>query len=374
MKFRKFTNLFSLLIVCLFAFIAISCKEENSSPTAPQNKILNAETIEKLQTAADKIMMNKQTPGIMAYISVEGEGELYITRGVSNLVTSEPMNVNAYFRIGSITKTFTSEAVLILADEDRIDLDISISSYLPDLKIPSGDKITIRMLGNMTSGLFDYTSDMNFWNALNNSNGQAIFTPEQLLDIAFTHPIQFEPGTKYNYCNTNYILLGLLIKKVTGKEVVDVFNEKMFQPLGMKNTLWPNISYLPYPYNHGYVSLVDVTNWSPSGGGAAGILISNFSDLKIWAKELNERNLLSNKMKNERIAWIATTFPGFDSGFGLEKYSDWVGKDGSIPGYNAEVWYYPSKKITMIINSNSWDGDPALTTFFSFVDILTPTK
>lgn len=369
MKFRKFTNLFGLLIICLSTFFVISCKK---GITEPDSSILTTDVIEKLQAAADKVMMNKQTPGMMAYISVEGEGELYITRGVSNLVTSEPMNVNGSFRMGSITKTFTSEAVLILTDEGRIDLNKSISSYLPDLKIPSGDKITIRMLGNMTSGLFNYTMDMNFWNPLTNSNGLAISTPETLLDIAFTHPIQFEPGTEYDYCNTNYILLGLLIKKVTGKEVIDVFNEKMFQPLGMKNTLWPNTNYMPYPYNHGYSSSVDVTNWSPSGGDAAGILISNFSDLKIWAKELNERNLLSNKMKNERIAWIATTFPGFDSGFGLEKYSDWVGKDGSILGYNSELWYNPGKKITLIVSSNSWDGDPALTTFFSFVDILTP--
>ena len=92
MKFWKFTSLFSLQIVCLFAFIAISCKE-SSIPTASPNKILNAETIEKLQAVTDEIMMNTQTPGLMAYVSIEGEGELYITRGVSNLVTSEPMNV-----------------------------------------------------------------------------------------------------------------------------------------------------------------------------------------------------------------------------------------------------------------------------------------
>jgi D-alanyl-D-alanine carboxypeptidase len=170
--------------------------------------------------------------------------------------------------------------------------------------------------------------------------------------------------------------LGLLIKKVTGKEVIDVLNEKLFQPLGMKNTFWPNTTYMPYPYNHGYTSSVDVTNWSPSGADAAGILISNFSDLKIWAKELNERNLLSAKTKTERTAWITSTFPGIDEGFGLEKYSDWVGKDGAIPGYNTELWYYPGKNITLIISSNSWDGDPqpALALFYSFVDILTPTK
>ena len=293
--------------------------------------------------------MKNQIPGILAYISVEGEGELYITRRVSNLGASTPMNINNYFRIGSISKTVTSEAVLILADEGKIDLNKSISSYLPDLNIPSGDKITIRMLGNMTSGLFDYTNDMNFWNALNKSNGQEIFTPEKLLEITFTQLIQFEPGTKYNYCNANYILLCLLIKKVTGKEVIDVFNEKIFQPLGMKNTFWPNTSYLPYPYNHGYTSLVDVTNWNPSWADASGILISNLSDLKIWTTELHERKLLSDKMKGERFAWVYDQDePGIKySGFGIEKAFDWVGKSGNIVGYNSEAWYNPIKKLQL---------------------------
>jgi len=380
MKFWKFTNLYSLLIVCLFAFIAISCKE-SSSPTEPQPSILTKETIGKLQAAANKVMMENQTPGMMAYISVEGEGELDITRGVSNLVTSEPMNINNYFRIGSITKTFTSEAVLILADEGKIDLNKSISFYFPELKIPSGDKITIRMLGNMTSGLFDYTNDMNLWTPYINSNGEEVFTPEQLIALSLSHPILFEPGTKYDYCNTNFILLGLLIKKVTGEEVRDVFNEKIFQPLGMKNTFWPITNYLPYPYNHGYSSLltgssIETTNWNTSWGDAAGILISNISDLKIWTKELYERKLLSDKMKSERFAWVDDQDePGVKySGFGIEKVFDWIGKSGSIYGYNSEAWYNPVKKITIIINTNSNDGMPADNVFLSFFNILTPYK
>ncbi len=380
MKFWKFINLPSLLIVCLFAFVAISCKE-SSSPTEPQIKILNAETIEKLQAAADKVMMENQAPGMMAYISVEGESELYITRGVSNLVTSVPMNINNNFRIGSITKTVTSEAVLILADEGKIDLDKSISFYFPELKIPSGDKITIRMLGNMTSGLFDYSNDMNLWTPYINSNEEEAFTPEQLIALSLSHPIQFEPGTKYDYCNANFILLGLLIKKVTGEEVRDVFNEKIFQPLGMKNTFWPITNYLPYPYNHGYSSLltgssIETTNWNTSWGDAAGILISNISDMKIWTKELYERKLLSDKMKDERFAWVDDQQePGVKySGFGIEKVFDWVGKSGSIFGYNSETWYNPIKKITIIINTNSNDGLPADNVFASFLDILTPYK
>ncbi len=376
MKFMKFTSLFNLLIICLFSFIAISCKD---GITEPQPSVLTKETIGKLQAAADKVMMENQTPGMMAYISVEGEGELYITRGVSNLVTSEPMNVNAYFRIGSITKTFTTEAVLILVDEGKIDLNKPISFYLPELNIPSGDKITIPMLANMSSGLFDYSNDMNLWTPYVNSNEEKVFTPEELLALSFSHPLLFEPGTEYNYCNANTVLLGLLIKKVTGKEVRDVFTEKIFQPLGMKNTFWPITNYLPYPYNHGYTSLltgslIESTNWNTSWGDAAGILISNISDMKIWTKELYERKLLSDKMKSERFAWI-DDIPGIKySGFGIEKVFDWVGKSGSIFGYNSEVWYNPVKKITIIINTNSNDGLPADNVFASFIDILTPYK
>ena len=379
MNVWKFTTHFSLLIVFLFAFIAISCKE-SSIPTESTNKILNAETIEKLQAAADKVMMENQTPGMMAYISVDGEGEgIYITRGVSNLTTSEPMNINNSFRIGSITKTFTTEAVLILVDEGKIDLNKPISFYLPELNIPSGDKITIPMLANMSSGLFDYSSDMNLWTPYINSNEEKVFTPEELLVLSFSHPLLFEPGTEYNYCNANTVLLGLLIKKVTGKEVRDVFSEKILQPLGMKNTFWPITNYLPYPYNHGYTSLltgslIESTNWNTSWADAAGILISNISDMKIWTKELYDRKLLSDKMKSERFAWI-DDIPGIKySGFGVEKVFDWIGKSGSIFGYNSEAWYNPVKKITIIINTNSNDGLPADNVFASFIDILTPYK
>jgi D-alanyl-D-alanine carboxypeptidase len=99
------------------------------------------------------------------------------------------MNINNYFRIGSITKTITAEAVLILADEGKIDLNKSISFYFPEYKIPSGDKITIRMPGNMTSGLFDSTNDMNLWTPYINSNREKVFIPEQLLALSFSHPL-----------------------------------------------------------------------------------------------------------------------------------------------------------------------------------------
>ncbi|MCK9424673.1 MAG: beta-lactamase family protein [Ignavibacteriaceae bacterium] len=378
MKFRKFASLLSLLIVFLIVFISISCKDD-SSPTEPQIKILNADTIEKLQTAADKVMMEIQAPGMMAYISVEGEGEgIYITRGVSNIVTNEPMNINNCWRIGSVTKTIVGEAVLILVDEGKIDLNKPISFYLPELKIPSGDKITIPMLANMTSGLYDYADD-DWLKSLSDSHGQKVFTLEQLLTGAFSYNMRFEPGTKYEYCNTNYLLLGLLITKVTGKPVIDVLNEKIFQPLGMKNTFWPNTSYLPYPYSHGYYlyegSLLDVTNWNPSWGNAAGILTSNIFDMKIWSKEMVEGKLLSAKMKSERFSWVDSEIPGVSSsGFGVEKYGDWIFHDGTLPGYNTKVYCNTVNKITIIIYTTSADGLPGGPVLVAFMNILSPLK
>ncbi|MCK9401652.1 MAG: beta-lactamase family protein [Bacteroidales bacterium] len=358
----------------LLSFFSQSCTND-SSITEPANQILTTETIAKLEAAADKVMMENQAPGLIAYIGVEGEQELFITRGVGNLTTNEPMNVNNYFRIASVTKTFTTEAVLILACEGQIDLNKSVSYYLPELNIPEGDKITARMLGNMSSGLVDCLNDSAINVSYRNSQGTIRFTPEELVAPAFKYPLQFTPGAKYNYSNTNTILLGLIIKKVTGKPVKEVFQEKIFQPLGLTHTFWPETNYLPTPYHHAYTwsigSLSDVTYWSNSIGDAAGILISNFSDLIIWARELKERKLLSESMKTERYAWINGDNPGVSYyGFGIEKMGSWIGHPGLIMGYNNQVWYNADKKITIIVTSNCEEGQPALVAFAEFASIL----
>ncbi len=373
MKVRYLQNLFSLSYLLSLLLIATSVIDGQKVVQTP---LLTKESISKLQSAADKVITNYNAPGMAAYISVAGEGELFITRGVSNLATSEPMSPSNYWRIASVTKTFTTEAVLILTDEGKIDLNKSISSYLPELNIPSGDKITVRMLGNMTSGLFNYSNDSLFLTQYYLSNGEKICTPEELVAASTKHPLNFTPGSKYEYCNTNTIILGFLIKRVTGQTVGQVFNEKIFQRLGIANTYWPNSRFLPYPYSHGYSfktgSLIDVTNWSPSWGDAAGQLISNFNDLKIWIKEINERNLLSDATKAERFKWVDEGDGKSFYGFGLMKLKGWIGHTGIIEGYNSAVFYYPEKQITIIAFTNCDDNQPAAMALIEFIKILVP--
>ncbi len=315
------------------------------------NKVLTPERKTELENAADEVFKTGITPGMVALISIEGEDDFFIKRGVSNIQNEEPINENNYYRIASVTKTFTATSILILADEGKINLDSSINTYLPELNIPNGDTITVRMLGNMTSGLYNYSADESLWPDFTASNYLKTYTAKDLLNFAFNHPVSFAPGAKEEYCNTNYIILGQLIEKITDKPVSQAIDEMVIKPLNLTNTYWPEWIYLSAPYIHGYNSdnqLLDATNWNPSWGNAAGQLISNFTDMKIWAKALAEGQLLSDNMKTERFKWVDDHY-----GFGIMKAGDWVGHPGTIPGYNSHVFYNSKKKITLIILANT---------------------
>jgi len=349
-KLSVFIGLFFFLSVLL-----ISCSNNSAGP---QNLILTDEVKAKLEAAADRVFGQVSTPGMIALISAEGEEDFIIKRGVSNRATGETMNENHYFRIASNTKTFTGLATLLLVDEGRLNLDRTISDYLPEYNIPNGDQITLRMLGNMTSGLYNYSDDIMLWNDFIASNFIKSYTPDELLAIAFRHPTNFPPGTKYEYCNTNIVLLGLLIEKVTGKSAKQVIEEKVIQRLNLGNTYWPDTIYLPEPYTHGYTknidgSIMEATNWNPSWGYTAGILISNFSDMKQWAKIVAEGTLLSEQMKAERFKWVDNHY-----GFCVMKAGDWVGHPGTMFGYNSHVFYNTVKKITVVILTNMDSGTP----------------
>ncbi len=347
-----------VLSVALF-----SCTEDkNSNPVNPQSVVLTDELRSKLSFAADSVFMRISTPGMMALFSAEGETDLVLKRGVSNLVTGELMNENYYFRIASNSKPFTGLAVLMLVDEGKINLDSSISYYLPQYNIPNGNLITVRMLGRMKSGLFNYSDDEPFWADFVASGFTKTYTPDSLLAIAFRHPVNFPPDADYEYCNTNTVLLGLLMEKVTGLKADEVIYGKIFRPVGLLNTFWPNTVFLPSPYIHGYSAafgpLTEATNWNPSWGYTAGAIISNFSDMKIWSKIVADGTYLSPQMKAERFNWVNDHY-----GFQVMKVGNWIGHPGNMYGFNSHFLYHTQKKLTMLILTNREDNTPV--EFFS---------
>jgi D-alanyl-D-alanine carboxypeptidase len=356
-----------LATLAVTALLLLACAQDT---TPAQPKVLTEATKAQLEAAADSVFAELKPPGMIALISVDGEGDYLIKRGVSNTVTGQPMSEDYYFRIGSNTKTLVGTAVLILVDEGKIRLDTPIATYLPEYNIPNGDRITVRMLGNMTSGLFEFSSDPAFFGPFLASSGYSYaYTTGELLTASFRNPPNFEPGAKWEYCNTNLVLLGLLLEKVTGKPAKQVILETVIQPMGLTHTYWPDAGSQTEPYTHGYTSAlgdtIDATNWNPSWGYTAGILISTFADMKIWAKAVAEGTLLSKQMQAERVKSVTGYY-----GFCVTIAGNWFGHAGTIFGYNSHVFYNTEKKATYIVLVNTETGHPVEKFSKAFMGIL----
>ena len=146
----------------------------------------------------------------------------------------------------------TAAVIVLLAQENKLSLDDPVSKYVQG--VPDGDKITITELLNMRSGLYTYDDDPEFWAALERDPTK-VWSPAEVLVIAFKHPPYFPPGTDFHYSNTNYALLGVIAEKIDGKPLASSFHERLFGPLGLKDTLLPatTSNTLPEPYSHGYL-------------------------------------------------------------------------------------------------------------------------
>jgi len=367
------------LLITLLMFIVVSCTNKDSDliivDTFPNSLKV------KIDEAIQKSLIETNAPGVTAGIWIDNSGNYTTSAGVSNIANNALMETDMHFRIGSITKTFTAIAVLQLVDDNLITLDEPIQTYLPEKNIPRGDEITVRMLGNMTSGLFSYTFDSIFQlDYFGNPNKEWI--PDSLLARAFSHPNLFDPGTDFFYCNTNTVILGLLLEKMTGKNIAQVFEERIFTPLSLNNTIWPGGSFLPEPYSHGYTMqtldglMADAAYWNPSWAFTAGQLISNIYDLKTHIESISTGSLISEEMYEEQRQWIVIPTKG-SYGFGIAEMNGWLGHTGSIPGYNTIMYKNKEEGVTIVLNVNSdihtiGGGSPANIFFQHLAEVLTP--
>lgn len=197
---------------------------------------LDAQTATKLDTAINEVLARAAVPG--AIVGVWGPKGKYVrTFGLANTTTRAPMRPDFYHRIGSVTKTFTVTAVLQLVDEGKIGLDDPIAKYVA--KVPNADKITLRDLARMQSGLFNYSMSLAFSRDLE-TDPRRQYSTRQLLDYAFAQPPNFPPGQGYEYSNTNAVLLGQVVEKVSGQPLPAFVRDHITEPLGMSHTSFPD--------------------------------------------------------------------------------------------------------------------------------------
>ncbi|CAM5395111.1 beta-lactamase [Streptomyces avidinii] len=333
----------------------------------------------RLDAAVRRIMAETGTPGVIVGLWAPGKGSYVKAFGVADKATGAPMKTDLNMRIGSETKTFTVTALLELVDRGKVALDDPIGKYVSG--VPNGDRITLRELAGMRSGLFNYSEDADFTKALESGSGRT-FTPRQLLDYSFKHPVRFAPGAKFEYSNTNLILLGLLIEKVTGRPLHEVIQKDVLEPAGLHHTVFPTGAEFPAPHAHGYTDdtasgkTVDSTGWNPSWGWAAGAMISDLEDLHSWARTLATGTLLTPATQAERLKTTPAGLPGAGYGLGIFDVQGWIGHNGSLPGYQSLTVYLPEAQATLVVLLNtdtSYKGkEPSASFGEAITQIVTP--
>lgn len=334
-----------------------------------------------IEAALAKSWAETKTPGVIVGIWIPGEGSYVTAKGMGDPAKKQPIRVDDHVRIGSITKTFTVTALLILCDEKKLSLDDPVSKYAA--YVPNGQNITLRMLANMSSGLFNYTEDDPFVAKILGQPDRK-WTPRQLVDVGLAHPPYFAPGTGFHYSNTNTVLLGMIIEQVTGKPIRQVFAEKLFKPLKLTQTVWPTSSAMPSPFAHGYTvqtldnKEADATFRDPTWAFTAGALISTLHDLRIWVDSYTTGSLISPAMQKERTTWLTVppNTPERAYGLGIGIDHGWLGHTGELPGYNSSANYLPSKKATVVVLVNSDipadKANPAPQIFKALTRVISP--
>jgi len=313
--------------------------------------------------AAIQQIVTDGVPGAIGY-ERHGSQVTVFTSGLADLATRTPMAADDRVRVGSVTKTFVATVVLQLAAEHRLSLGDSIARWLPGL-VPGGGGITVQELLQHTSGIYSYTSDPGFQQALA-ADPTRVWQPAELVRIAVGHPPLFPPGTAFAYSNTDYVLLGLIIQAVTGHPVGQELQARIFRPLGLRDTYYPYANpHLRTPYAHGYLlgqpgatGPVDGTVMSPSWAGAAGGIVSTAADIARFSTALLSGKLLPPAQLHQMMT-TTPTGQGDDYGLGIQAEpfpcgTAW-GHQGSFHGYfsNAFTTTGGTSQAIILVNADS---------------------
>lgn len=253
------------------AALLAACSGEGADSTALDSAALDSAVIDStaiadLEARADRLVA-AGVPGVAVAV-IAGDQTVLIARGVADRATGEPMTPDHRFRVASVAKSLVSSVVLQLADEGELALSDTVEDWLPGMLRENADA-TLEDLLRLQSGIFSYDRDERHMAPYFAGDFEYRWTPEGLVGLAAEHPALFPPGEQFDYSNTNYVLLGLIIQKITGRPLADVVRERITEPLGMSTAEMAMGSEMTAPYARGYMlglgeEPVDVTGISAS--------------------------------------------------------------------------------------------------------------
>jgi len=306
---------------------------------------------QRLQVALDDLH-DLGITGVQGLTRVDGD-TTRARAGVGDLERGTPVPLNGYFRMGSNTKTFISVVVLQLVGEGKLSLDDTVERWLPGTVAGNGNdgsRITIRNLLQHTSGLYNYTNDITALGSYEDYLAHRFdhYDPADLVALAMKHEPGFAPGTQWDYSNTNYILAGMVIERVTGRPWDTEVRARILRPLGLRQTSAPgDRPSLPAPHAKGYQQwtpggeLTDTTLFNPTVADSAGNLITTPTDLaRFWQALQIGRLLKPQQMDQLHQTVLADTFqdfyPGARYGLGImylpNRCGGYWAHGGDVPG------------------------------------------
>jgi D-alanyl-D-alanine carboxypeptidase len=373
MKLRRAPALAAAVLIALTAYPVAGLAEASQRGTHPPYG--------RAQMQRDVAAI--RGTGVVGVLAEADDGRIKARSGRARPGSRRPISYGSYFRIGSATKAFVATVVLQLAAERRLSLADTVARWLPGVVSGHGNngrKITIRELLQNTSGIYDYTGALPLLSSRRGylRNRFRSTTPRQLIAIAMRHRPLFRPGTRWSYSNTNYILLGMIIGKVTGRNWAQQVHDRIIVPLGLRRTFMPGARpHLPRPHPDGYQQftpggpLTNTTAVDATWAGSAGGMVSTLGDLDKFFRALVAGRLLPPaelaQMEHTVPApGLAPPLTGTRYGLGLI----WIplscgggywGHAGDILGYS--VWDGVTRdgdRSAVVMASTERAGQPAL--------------
>lgn len=315
--------------------------------------------IKQLTAEFDKILSEQFKPdetGCAALVAKNGQVIYRKAFGMADLELNVPMQPEMVFRIGSITKQFTAIAILQLMEQGKLSLQDEITKFIPDYPM-HGHSITIEHLLTHTSGIKSYTNVPEFQKLIRTD-----MNPEEVIDLIKTKPMEFAPGTKFNYNNSGYFMLGYIIEKVTGKTYQEYLQENFFTPLEMTSSCYGDdkkiIKLRASGYQPGKDGTVNADFMSMLLPYAAGSIMSTVDDLYKWNRAVHSYKLV----KKETLEMAHTPYKladGRSTGYGYGWFlsrlqgSPTIEHGGGINGYLTSSVYLPDEDVFVALFSNS---------------------
>lgn len=280
-------------------------------------------------------------------------------------------------RIGSVTKTFVATVVLQLVAEGKLKLGDTVDQVLPG-RVRGGDKITVRQLLNQTSGLPDYLADQRVFRPYVNDKLGYSWSPSKLLAIANEHPVRFQPGKRWAYSNTNYLVLGLIVEALTGKSLEQELEQRVFTRAGLRSTSFDTQPRIAGRHMHGYYPLnkrlTDLSVLSPSAGWAAGAIVSTTDDVARFYRALLRGRLVRADLLREMLETVPMGLRWNTYGLGIWRTATtslsstpfpcgaaW-GHNGDWLGYNTQAFNSKDGKrqFVLFVNRDEEAFTPAI--------------